>query len=405
MPMGYYGAPQVAAGKNYDWAHNHYVAGWRLLRDRADWGGAGYDFSMRSMRNTYDALGHGRFIPWYMVTENYNERWRRYRKISANLTQHLMASGMNGYAIWYFILDNGAFHDAAEVNDMLSEYGDILSGENETPSLLALSEPPRGEYASMVYSIGDKHVAVVANIDGNEYHSKFFWRGCETPPATTLRRPDGSTVTLKEKDEVVVPPHSFVTLSSEYHAGKVDPLKVCEDVFFEASFDKSGEKTFYLKDISDVENCEVSAVVSVSTDSSSFGKVGIVARESGNERIVGGIILSKGIVWAQGGDELANEKPRASTLSNYIRHGKELKNQHISLSVNGNLVVLKVGGKKFTYQSAVSKAGKIGFQIKALAPGRCVVRKFKLTRKTKQAPAKKKKKRGRRELKKGAPQV
>ena len=406
MPMGYYGAPQVVRGKNYVWARNHYVAAWKLLRGRADWGGAGYDFSMRTMRNTYESMGRGRFLPWIMVTENYNERWRKYRKISADLIRHMIASGMNGYSIWYYILDNGALYDIAGVNNFISKYENILGGELETPDLLVLQTPLRGEFSSMVYSKANTHIALLANTGKKEYRSQFQWSECLAQPATTLRSENGSETLLASGGEIVIPPRSFVSLSAKYQTEKVDPVPMSDDFSFKASFDKPSEKIFYLEKLDYVKDCEISAVVSVITGSKDFGTIEIVARDSGKKKVLGGVILSKGIVWARGIDSAPAIGKEQSTQTNYIRHGTGLKKQKISLIIAGDKVTLKLGGKKFTYKTLVSKAGKIGFIIKAKAPGQCVIEKIEVLKlKEKVKKDKSKKERGKRELKKGAPQV
>lgn len=144
------------------------------------------------------------------------------------------------------------------------------------------------------------------------------------------------------------------------------------------TFKAAGEKTYYFNKYKKVEDCTVSAEVSLNTDSDDFGEIRLVVRDSGEEKIIGGVILSKKIIWAQARDYTGRKSGYHSTNSNYIRHSKTLDKQKIIITVKGENVTMKIANKTYEYYTEVEAPGKIGVIVKANARGKCTIENIKV---------------------------
>ncbi len=351
IEIGYYGCPQVIS-KHQKWTKKSYVYDWRLLAGTIDYGGAGYDFPMIDYQHTVKCLrGQTRFYPWYMVCENVYDWHRKYRKISADIVKLMIATDMQGFAIWYSLnCDNGAFYDIAEANTFLAKYENFFLKGKKTPEIVQIT-PQVGEFETTTYTIKNKHLTILVNSSSQDKKFHIF------------------SPNLIDKS-IIVPAKSFKTVEftgkianlleygkEDFENKSVGEIFCSEDNLqaivvnkennkvLQVICSKSGKYILPITGALPVSNCiiEVDAIIGA-VKTNSFARIGLVVRD--------GIFcgydcdFKKNILWAH------YHTADGKSMTYYVRHGGFNKVLHIKIKLKDSNVILWAG-KKLSFETAI----------------------------------------------------
>ena len=429
-PYGTYGGPSVISYLKDRFKSTYYNT-WVFLRDVLNYGMAGYDFPLMDMHDSWCKLGKEKpFYPSYMIIENFYDWRRKYRDIDTVIIRNMIAcGGMKGYMIWFSPnVNNGTLYDISQVNDMLTDFEPFFFEGRRQPTELLMVDPPLpspgdNEYFKSVYSIGDQHVAVIANQAPKPYTFRLFWGGTDRQPdQTKIRQADGTVTEISSKQAVTVPAYSFVVLTTSYPVVRsvgqsgdlfVEDFELCkegkgfsgqanaqfivrdrsDDNVLEAVSEGPSENIYLIKQGnlyfgSPLKDYSIRAKVSVDTSENSFGKVGISVRNHDKQAVFAGVNYSKGICWMRGMDTEGKGTP-----ASYLRHARGGKFDFIvELTVQGQEVTCRVDRKTIAFKTNVINTGPPALVIEAVNAGKCTFDNIVIRRieDQKKRPAKKK---------------